>query len=87
MDHAPRSSGITLVRGLRLRARRGCWLSTTRIAMSSSIRWNTGSDFPMSTMPGESVGHVFAGPMHDETVHWIEAVAFDRPEMCLRREG
>ena len=41
-----------------------------------------GIRLPMSTMPGESVGHVFAGPMHDETVHWIEAVAFDRPEMC-----
>ncbi len=41
-----------------------------------------GIRLPMSTMPGEPVGHVFAGPMHDETVHWIEAVAFDRPEMC-----
>ena len=41
-----------------------------------------GIRLPMSTMPGEPVGHVFAGPMHAETVHWIEAVAFDRPEMC-----
>lgn len=41
-----------------------------------------GIQLPMSSMPGESVGHVFAGPMHNETVHWIEAVAFDRPEMC-----
>lgn len=45
-------------------------------SMESGIR------LPMSTMPGEPVGHVFAGPMHNETVHWIEAVAFDRPEMC-----
>ena len=33
---------------------------------------------PMSTMPGESVGHVFAGPMANQTIHFIEAVAFDR---------
>jgi hypothetical protein len=33
-------------------------------------------------MPGESVNHVFAGPMHNETVHYLEAVAFDRPVMC-----
>ena len=41
-----------------------------------------GIQLPMSPMPGERVDHVFAGPMHNETVHWIEAVAFDRPEMC-----
>ena len=41
-----------------------------------------GIQLPMSSMPGERVDHVFAGPMHNETVHWIEAVAFDRPEMC-----
>ena len=34
---------------------------------------------PMSTMPGEQVDHVFAGPMHDETVHFLEAIAFNRP--------
>jgi len=34
---------------------------------------------PMSTMPGESVGHVFTGPMTNETVHFIEAVALARP--------
>lgn len=41
-----------------------------------------GIQLPMSQMPGERVDHVFAGPMHNETVHWIEAVAYDRPEMC-----
>ena len=41
-----------------------------------------GIQLPMSPMPGERVDHVFAGPMHNETVHWIEAVALDRPEMC-----
>jgi len=40
-----------------------------------------GIQLPMSSMPGESVGHVFAGPMHNETVHFIEAIALDRPVM------
>ena len=34
---------------------------------------------PMSTMPGERVEHVYAGPMAAETVHFLEAVALDRP--------
>jgi predicted dehydrogenase len=40
-----------------------------------------GMQLPLSTMPGEQVGHVYAGPMHDETLHFLEAVAFDRPVM------
>jgi predicted dehydrogenase len=40
-----------------------------------------GVRFPMSTMPGERVDHVFAGPMHNETLHFLEAVVFDRPVM------
>jgi predicted dehydrogenase len=38
-----------------------------------------GMVLPMSTMPGERVEHVYAGPMAAETVHFIEAVALDRP--------
>jgi scyllo-inositol 2-dehydrogenase (NAD+) len=34
---------------------------------------------PMSTMPGEFVEHTYAGPMAAETVHFLEAVALDRP--------
>ncbi len=34
---------------------------------------------PMSTMPGERVEHTYAGPMASETVHFIEAIACDRP--------
>ena len=34
---------------------------------------------PMSTMPGERVNHTYAGPMASETVHFVEAVACDRP--------
>ena len=46
-----------------------------------------GIQLPMSSMPGERVDHVYAGPMHNETVHWIEAVAFDRPEMCSAEQA
>jgi scyllo-inositol 2-dehydrogenase (NAD+) len=38
-----------------------------------------GMQLPMSTMPGEFVEHTFAGAMASETVHFLEAVAFDRP--------
>jgi len=40
-----------------------------------------GVHFPLSTMPGEKVGATFAGPMERETVHFLEAVAHDRPVM------
>jgi predicted dehydrogenase len=40
-----------------------------------------GTEFPISSMPGESVGHVFAGPMAEETRHFVDAVVFDRPVM------
>jgi predicted dehydrogenase len=40
-----------------------------------------GIHFPLSTMPGEAVGATFAGPMERETIHFIEAVAYDRPVM------
>ena len=38
-----------------------------------------GMQLPMSTMPGEFVEHTYAGAMAPETVHFIEAVALDRP--------
>jgi len=40
-----------------------------------------GTVFPMSTMPGEQVDHVYAGAMGPETVHFLEAVVCDRPVM------
>jgi predicted dehydrogenase len=40
---------------------------------------NKGMVLPLSTMPGEAVDHTYAGPMAAETVHFLEAVAFDRP--------
>jgi scyllo-inositol 2-dehydrogenase (NAD+) len=38
-----------------------------------------GMVLPMSTMPGEAVEHTYAGPMAAETIHFLEAVALDRP--------
>jgi len=38
-----------------------------------------GMVLPLSTMPGEQVRHVYQGPMEAETIHFIEAVALDRP--------
>jgi myo-inositol 2-dehydrogenase/D-chiro-inositol 1-dehydrogenase len=40
-----------------------------------------GTRFPMSTMPGEQVDHVFAGQMGPETLHFLECVMMDRPPM------
>jgi predicted dehydrogenase len=34
-----------------------------------------GVEFPISTMPGEKVAHVYAGPMEAETIHFLECVA------------
>ena len=38
-----------------------------------------GMRLPMSSMPGEFVDHAYAGPMKAETIHFLEAVALDRP--------
>jgi predicted dehydrogenase len=40
-----------------------------------------GTQFPMSTMPGEQVDHVFAGQMGPETLHFLESVMLDREPM------
>jgi myo-inositol 2-dehydrogenase/D-chiro-inositol 1-dehydrogenase len=40
-----------------------------------------GTQFTMSTMPGEHVDHVFAGQMGPETIHFLEACLMDRPVM------
>ncbi len=53
-------------------------------ASHKDIIFNTEKDgvrFPLSTMPGEFVDHVYAGPMERETQHFLEAVAYDRPVM------
>ncbi|MBN42686.1 MAG: oxidoreductase [Alphaproteobacteria bacterium] len=54
------------------------------------IRLNTAADgirYPLSSMPGEPVDHVFAGAMVDETNHFVSAVAFNRPVLATAREA
>jgi predicted dehydrogenase len=41
----------------------------------------SGMQLPMSSMPGEKVEHVWAGPMSAETSHFLEAVVRDEPVM------
>ena len=48
---------------------------------------NGGMVYPLSTMPGEAVDHVFAGPMARETDHFIEAVALDRAVLVTPEEA
>jgi predicted dehydrogenase len=50
-------------------------------------RMDGGVMFPLSTMPGEQVGHVYAGPMAAETIHFLEAVAHDRPILVPAHEA
>jgi predicted dehydrogenase len=44
-----------------------------------------GTQFPLSTMPGEYVDHVYAGPMERETIHFLEAVYRDGEVMVKPR--
>lgn len=46
-----------------------------------------GMQLPMSSMPGEFVDHAYAGPMKAETVHFLEAVACDRPVLVTPEEA
>jgi scyllo-inositol 2-dehydrogenase (NAD+) len=42
---------------------------------------------PMSTMPGQHVGHVYGGAMEAETRAFIDAVAFDRPVLVTPEQA
>ena len=46
-----------------------------------------GIRYPMSSMPGEPIDHVFAGPMQEETIHFVEAIVYDRPVMVKPAEA
>lgn len=46
-----------------------------------------GIRLPMSSMPGEQVDHVFAGPMHNETVYFLECVVNDNPVMVTPEQA
>src|SRR4030081_399519 len=50
---------------------RSNWLNTKK----------DGTQYPMSTMPGEWVDHVYAGQMAPETMHFLECVLRDQPPM------
>lgn len=46
-----------------------------------------GIRYPLSSMPGEQVDHVFAGAMVDETLHFLDAVANDKSVLATAREA
>ncbi|MBW8267968.1 Gfo/Idh/MocA family protein [Caldovatus aquaticus] len=46
-----------------------------------------GAVFPISTMPGESAGHVFAGPMAGETAAFVEDVVRGRAPLVKPEEA
>ena len=46
-----------------------------------------GIRYPMSSMPGEPVDHVFAGAMVNETKYFLEAIAYDHPVLATAREA
>ena len=43
--------------------------------------------YPLSSMPGESVNHAFSGPMHNETIHFLEAIALNKPVLVKPEEA
>ncbi|HEX6004889.1 MAG TPA: Gfo/Idh/MocA family oxidoreductase [Burkholderiales bacterium] len=46
-----------------------------------------GMRLPMSSMPGEFVDHTYAGPMERETIHFLDAVASDKPVLVTAEQA
>jgi predicted dehydrogenase len=46
-----------------------------------------GIQFPISTMPGERVSHVYAGPMEAETIHFLDCVAWGRQPLVTAQHA
>jgi len=46
-----------------------------------------GTQYPMSTMPGEHVDHMFAGQMGPETIHFLEDVLLDRATLVAPKHA
>ena len=46
-----------------------------------------GIRYPLSSMPGEPVDHVFAGAMVDETLHFVRSIAYGSPVLVTAREA
>jgi len=54
------------------------------------VQLNTVKDgvrYPLSSMPGEPVNHAYSGPMHNETIHFLEAIALNRPVLVKPEEA
>ncbi len=47
----------------------------------------SGIQFPMSSMPGEKVNHVYAGPMQAETLHFLECVALGKQPLVTPEQA
>jgi len=58
---------------------------THRDVIANTVK--NGIQLPMSSMPGEFVDHAYAGPMKAETVHFLEAVALDRPVLVTAEQA
>ncbi len=54
---------------------------------SRSDTVKNGMRYPLSSMPGESVNHAFSGPMHNETIHFLEAIALNKPVLVKPEEA
>jgi predicted dehydrogenase len=48
---------------------------------------NKGIQFPISSMPGEKVNHVYAGPMEAETLHFLECVAMGKQPLVTGEQA
>jgi len=46
-----------------------------------------GIQFPISSMPGEKVNHVYAGPMEAETLHFLECVALGKQPLVTPEQA
>src|SRR6202451_1977010 len=46
-----------------------------------------GIQFPISSMPGEKVNHVYAGPMEAETLHFLECVALGKQPLVTGEQA
>jgi predicted dehydrogenase len=46
-----------------------------------------GIEFPISTMPGERVAHVYAGPMEAETIQFLECLAKGKPPLVTAEQA
>jgi predicted dehydrogenase len=56
---------------------RDLWLNTMK----------GGTVFPLSTMPGEKVDHIYAGGMGPETLYFLDCVVFDKPVLVTPRSA